>query len=167
MAYRELPLKTEATLCIDGDDYDIDYFGMDDGHSEEPGDALRFLFQLGRGYYIHLYVIQAGWRGDHRGFFHTTWLKDCAVMEVEMEDTGAPSRVESDVIFLPLLYSSVAIEDRRYEILTQAFRASDGAIAMTFSFAGGALRWTRERRWELALEGAPARALDALPRFSV
>lgn len=167
MAYRELRLQTEARLRLDDVDYDIDFFGMDDGQSEEPGDALRFLFQLGRGYYIHLYVIQAGWRGDHRGFFHTTWLKDCAVMEVEMEETGAPSRVESDVIFLPLLYAHVAVAERRYEILTQAFRAADGAIAMTFSFAGGALRWTRERCWELSVDGESAQSLDDLPRFSL
>jgi hypothetical protein len=165
--YRELALKTKATLRIDGDDYDVDYFGMDDGRSEDATDALRFLFQLGRGYMIHLYVIQAGARADPTWFFHTTWIKDCAVMEVEQEDTGAPSSVDSEVIFLPRLHGSVEVGPRRYDILTQTFRASGESLEMNFAFAGGALRWTRANRWEL-VEGGSKRPLEASewPQFT-
>jgi hypothetical protein len=170
MPYRELPLgSVNATLSIDGESYDIDYFGMDDGQSEDDTDALRFLFQLGRGYMIHLYVVQAGSRARPAGFFHTTWLKDCAVAEVEEEDTGAPTSVECEALALPLCHSRVAIADRSHAILTQTFHASAGELSMTFALEGGAqLVWTRTRRWEWAPIGEPRRAIlpEEWPRFS-
>lgn len=162
MTYRERSLPpSRPTLCLDGDAYDVDRFGMDDGMSEDPTAALRFLFQLGLGWMIHLYVIQAGSRGDPAGFFHTTWLKDCVVAHVEMEETGAPFAVEMAVTELPLVYRAALVGGQRHRLTRQTFGAHDGDLEMRFELEGGALlRWTRARRWEL-----DGRALDAWPRF--
>ncbi|MGZ6096037.1 MAG: hypothetical protein ACXWUG_28610 [Polyangiales bacterium] len=168
MGYRELRLSSSQVLCIDGVSYDVDWFGMDDGRSERPTDALRFLFQLGHGYMIHLYVIQAGSRGTPGWFFHTTWIKDCAVAEVEMEDTGAPALVEVEKLDLPLCYDVVELADARHSIVTQTFRASGTELEMTFELASGSrLVWTRERRWEL-VSAQRSRSLEATewPQFS-
>ena len=167
MAYRELPLPSpHPKLRIDGVAYDVDYFGMDDGQSEEPLDALRFLFQLGLGYMIHLYVIQAGARGTPNVFFHTTWIKDCVVAEIEMEDTGAPSTVETPPMDLPLLYDAVVLGARTFRIVSQTFRAGAAELVMEFALVGGTLRWTRERRWELEEAGsALALSNEEWPRF--
>lgn len=162
MAYHERRLPpSRPTLLLDGQEYDVDAFGMDDGGNEDPTAALRFLFQLGLGYMIHLYVIQAGFRADPAGFFHTTWLKDCAVAHVEMEETGAPSTVELDPTELPLVYRTVVVAAQRHRLVRQVFRAHGGDLEMRFELEGGAvLLWSRARRWEL-----DGQALGGWPRF--
>lgn len=162
MTYRERWLPpSRPTLLLDGEAYDVDLFGMDDGRSEAPSAALRFLFQLGAGYMIHLYVIQAGWRGEPAGFFHTTWLKDCVVAHVEMEETGAPSTVEIAPTVLPLVYRAVVLGAHRHRLVRQVFQADGTELEMRFDLeAGSVLRWTRARRWEL-----DGRVLHDGPRF--
>lgn len=66
VGYQERRLPAPATLTLDGVAYDVDAFGMDDGQSDDPTDAFRFLFQLGAGLMIYVYVIQAGGRGRPR-----------------------------------------------------------------------------------------------------
>lgn len=162
MAYRERSLPpSRPTLLLDGEAYDVDLFGMDDGCSEEADAALRFLFQLGSGYMIHLYVIQAGWRGEPAGFFHTTWLKDCVVAHVEMEETGAPSTVEIAPTVLPLVYQAVVLGAQRYRLVRQVFEAHGAELEMRFELEGGSvLSWTHTRRWEL-----DGQVLGHWPRF--
>lgn len=129
MGYRELRAALKGSLLIDGEGYDVDYFGMDDGHSADPTDAFRFIFQLGQGFMIHLYVIQAASVGRPRHFYHTFWLKDCAVAYVDEEDRGPPGRVESPPLDLPLLYktvtlrSSLAAAERTFTLVAQTFEA--------------------------------------------
>ena len=178
MGYRELALPTpRPALVVDGATYDIDYFGMDDGRSEAPDAAFRFLFQLGSGYMIYLYVIQAGGRDDPGHFFHTFWQKDCAVAEVEMEEWGPPSEVCALSTPLPLVYEALELRSgagehvtsRRLAIVSQRFRArhakNDGdELAMDFelSEADGAqsrLSWSKSEAWQVELRGGPRRKL--------
>jgi hypothetical protein len=89
--------------------FDFDCFGMDDGR-QPPGHNFRFLFQLGWSYFIYLYVVgtdSVTKPGEPR-WFHTFWIKDCAVVEVDMEERGPPSLVEADVE-LPVLYRGCTI----------------------------------------------------------
>jgi hypothetical protein len=161
MGYRELPLGRKGVLTIDGSDYDVDWFGMDDGQSEDPGDAFRFIFQLGSGFMIYLYVIQAGARGDHRHFFHSFWTKDCAVADVEMEEHGPPREVRCGPIELPLLYRRVTVGGRAFGVVAQTFVTTlDERPLMTFELDGGArLSWDRRDGWCLAEPGAVTRPL--------
>jgi hypothetical protein len=166
MAYHETSLEApRPQITIDGESYDIDYFGMDDGWSDDADDAFRFIFQLGQGLMIYLYVIQAGGLRDHRHFFHTFWLKDCAVAEVEMEDRGPPKRVACNPTVLPLLYGRVAVGDREHAIAKQTFVADFTAggeerSVMTFELEGGGrLEWDRVTGWQVASDGGPPRPL--------
>jgi hypothetical protein len=167
MGYREARIAREPTpqLQIDGAVYDVDSFGMDDGWSDDPGDAFRFIFQLGSGYMIYLYVIQAGGIADPRHFFHTFWLKDCAVAEVDMEDRGPPRRVQCPPLVVPSLYQTVTLDGRELAIERQTFAADftsgeDERATMTFALAGDAtLEWDRREGWRLAGPGEAPRPL--------
>ncbi len=132
MGYEERSLGSgKSVIEIGGVTYDIDVFGMDDAQSADPADAFRFLFQLGCGYMIYLYVIQAGTRTAPKHFFHTFWTKDCAVYDVEMVEHGPPLSVKANAISLPLLYERVTLrsEDRKtpserhFSVTSQAFMA--------------------------------------------
>ncbi|MCB1175512.1 MAG: hypothetical protein KDK39_18190 [Leptospiraceae bacterium] len=99
--------------------FDVDLFGMDDGYDPDPQAAFRLIFQLGAGYMIYLYVVQMSRPAD-RHFYHSFWVKDCAVAEVEMEEFGPPDQVIGGPLELPLVYT-------RLQILTGA-RAVDYEI---------------------------------------
>lgn len=164
-----------ATIDLDGVTYDIDYVGMDDGRAPAPDAALRIIFQLGHGYMIHLYVVQAGATGRPQHFFHTFWLKDCAVAEVEMEEYGPPARVTAPPCALPPLFAAVEVEieggdaPRHLAIAAARFEAPDAdRLELRFALGGGgALRWSRRQAWELIEADGTARPLapGTLPRF--
>jgi len=181
VGYREAAVGARDALIIDGTAYDVDYVGMDDGlpspEDPEPASAsepsrtndaaFRFLFQLGHGYMIHLYVVQAGAAAAPRDhFFHSFWLKDCAVAEVEMEEYGAPRTVTAPWLALPRLYERVTIHGdggpRVEPIAALRFRAPDVdglELELTLAAAAAHLRWTRARGWELEDHDAPPRPL--------
>ncbi len=171
--YREAALRPQPTLVIDGSRYDVDYFGMDDGRSDEPTDARRFIFQLGQGLMIYLYVVQAGSVEKPGHFFHTFWTKDCAVAEVEMEDHGAPGRVEGS-FEVPVLFPLLQIDGgrSRYRVESARFRAtpSDQAQGLELVFQlsgeGGPARlvWEREGGYRLEREGREPQPLG--PEFA-
>jgi hypothetical protein len=172
MGYREQTVSLRGAFAIDGERYDLDRFGMDDGEPDDPTQAFRFLFQLGSGYMIYLYVIQAGaGGGEHGHFSHSFWLKDCAVAEVEMEEYGPPSQVSAPWCALPLNYVRVTVQGgaaaRAFAIASQRFRApGDGGLEMELALEHGAtLRWTRARAWELDEPGAAPRRLGASERL--
>ena len=145
---------------------------MDDGRDDAPDAAFRFVFQLGAELMIYLYVIQAGRRGEPRGFFHTCWIKDGVATWVELEDLGPPRVVEASMIALPLLYQEVEVcgrADQRFGLRAQTFSAQPderGAPELTMRFElaearGGVgwLTWARTRGWELSVADAPTRPL--------
>ena len=162
MGYHELPLSPHPKITIDGTVYDVDYFGMDDSWNagEPAGSAFRFLFQLGSGYMIYLYVIQAAATAQPVWFFHTFWTKDCAVAEVEMEEHGAPSEVRADAMELPRLYGLVTITGELFQIVKQTFSAAPEQ-RMEIELDRGRLVWTRSTSWSLVVGDAPPRALGA------
>jgi len=175
--YEELCVTPHPTLTIDGTAYDVDYFGMDDGRSEDPEDARRFLFQLGSGLMIYLYVVQAGSNQNPDHFFHTFWTKDCAVAEVDMEDHGPPSRV-SGAFTLPVVFPSLEVGGPggvidRYAVTGLAFRAEPGAqgqeLELSFALTGeggaGRLVWSRPGGYRLETAGV-RRPLGAGARFA-
>jgi hypothetical protein len=169
MGYREAALPApKPQLHVDGADYDVDFFGMDDGRDDAPDAAFRFLFQLGQGLMIYLYVVQAGGRQRPTHFFHTFWLKDCAVAEVDMEDRGPPTVVRLEPCALPLNYAQVTLGAKTFTVRAQRFSAPSAAeLRMDFELEGGAqLRWTRAEAWSF-VDGATSRALaaDEWPRF--
>ncbi len=176
MGYHEVAVPPpRPTIVIAGESYDVDYFGMDDGRSEEPDAALRLLFQLGSGLMIYLYVIQAGGASDLKHFAHNFWLKDCAVAYVEMEERGPPASVHAGTMTLPRVYGSVELSgppplgERSFSIESQEFRAREAPsgeqeLEMTFVLGdggrpAGALRWTRRDAWTIDLGGGARRAL--------
>jgi hypothetical protein len=170
MGYREAVVPApKPSLHVDGDDYDVDYFGMDDGRATAPDASFRFIFQLGQGLMIYLYVVQAGGKRDPSHFFHTFWLKDCAVAEVDMEDRGPPSVVRLAPCALPLNYTQVTLGERTFAIRAQRFSAPSAAeLCMELDLAGDAqLRWRRADAWTL-VDGGASRPLsdDEWPRFS-
>lgn len=133
MAYHQLLLaRPHPTIRIGAggaatdEDYDIDAVGQDDGHAPDPDATFRLMLQLGQGYYIYLYVIGMARPDDPRAF-HELWLKDCAVMEVDVESHGAPHRVTCDAIELPSVYGSVEVGSPRFAIerLVFASRPTD------------------------------------------
>lgn len=169
MGYREAAVPApRPSLHVDGVDYDVDYFGMDDGRDAAPDASFRFIFQLGQGLMIYLYVVQAGGKRDPTHFFHTFWLKDCAVAEVDMEDRGPPAVVRLAPCTLPLNYTQVTLGERTFTIRAQRFAAPSAAeLSMEFELEGGAqLRWTRRDAWTF-VEGRAPRGLTAeeWPRF--
>jgi hypothetical protein len=182
VGYRELSLPSpHPKIVISGESYDVDYFGMDDGRSPDPGDALRFMFQLGSGLMIYLYVIQAGGARDLDHFSHRFWLKDCAVADVDAEERGPPSAVEAPSIVLPRVYASITLArtdepgERTHAIASQTFRARKGSsgeqeLEMLFVLGAegapaGRLLWSRAGAWAIELAGAPRRRLGRRDRL--
>ncbi|MCR9145039.1 MAG: hypothetical protein NXI24_22565 [bacterium] len=128
MSYREIKITPEgggvnSTLHIEmnpptgmlppGGEYDLDYFGQDDGAGTAgtiaKDAAFRLIFQLGWSYMIYVYVVGLAPPG-HRRWFHTFWIKDCAVAEVDQEELGAPTSVATGPLSLPLLHTRVGIK---------------------------------------------------------
>ena len=114
MAYREVRVEgAKPELRIEPGHFlttvfQLDYFGLDDGAVTDPTASMRALFQLGSGYMIYLYVI--GMRQPGEGpWFHTFWVKDCVVAEVDMEEYGAPTLVTCETMELPGVYPAVSI----------------------------------------------------------
>jgi hypothetical protein len=144
--YVERALQSpKAHVMIDGTEHDIDHVGQDD--ATEP--VFRFVFQLGIGYMIYLWVV--GRRPD--GFFHSYWTKDCAVAEVDMEEHGPPARVLLAPLALPALYAGVTIEGRQRPIEGVTFEADIGGttkrLEARWALAGGrALTWDGDA-WRL------------------
>src|SRR5688500_5425365 len=103
--------KPRPHVMIDGTEHDIDDVGQDD--ATEP--HFRFVFQLGIGYMIYLWVV--GRRPD--GFFHSYWTKDCAVAEVDMEEHGAPSSVRLPHLVLPALFDGVIVDGAQQRRIEQ------------------------------------------------
>ncbi len=168
--YLERPLtqRPRPTLRLNGRRFDVDYFGMDDGGEPDPDHARRFLFQLGAGYMIYLYVIQAGSTARLDLFQHSFWTKDCAVAEVEQEEHGPPTQVIAASMALPVLYGSVEVgaPARRFRIASLAFEAApEQPQLMTFALEGtegpAELRWRRGDGWSLRLTGEPVQVLGA------
>jgi hypothetical protein len=174
MGYCELKVpQPTPTITIDGDGYDVDWFGMDDGKDESPDAAFRFLFQIGLGMKTHLYVVQAGGqRGNRDAFGHHFWLKGILTIDMEPEDYGPPRAVQAAPMVLPLPYAWVTFgaphAPRRLRILTQQFEApSVDELTMRFQLEYGVrLLWSRSRGWEVE-DGGTRSALgdDAMLAF--
>ena len=154
------------------DRFDVDLFGLDDGHDEGEALSFRALFQLGAGYMIYLYVIGLRQPGQ-TPWFHTFWIKDCAVAEVEMEELGAPRAVECADLVLPPIYRRVVVAspsgERSFAVVGATFCATwPGALALSFGLAtdgnaghdcNGALCWRSDAGWWLYEEGGEPRQL--------
>jgi hypothetical protein len=150
MGYREQSPPNTSQMTIDGELYAVDSFGMDDGRQHHPNDAFRFIFQLGTGYTMFLYVIQAGALNLPRHFFHTFWYKGIITVDTEMEDWGPPQSVVCAPISLPLLYTSVAVHGVAFAIENQTFVADGESLTMRFELAGREpLVWTRATGWSM------------------
>ncbi len=135
-------------MTIDGRLYAVDFFGMDDGHLKRPDGAFRFIFQLGTGAEMYLYVIQAGMLGSSRHFFHTFWFKGMVAVDMEMEEWGAPGTVACAPLDLPLLYESVVVGDDSFVLEKQTFCAVGEELTMRFELQGREpLVWTRSTGW--------------------
>lgn len=174
MAYHERPLKPRGRLHLDGDGFDIDSFGMDDGLDRDPDSTFRFLFQLGNGLMIYRYVLCAMQPGDDR-WMHTFWTKDCAVAYVEEEEHGPPDAVLAERVPLPPPFRRFRLEGNdppgaRDFTVTEltfdaAYRNNAGRfLRIRFGLrdpAGGpaTLTWSLADRWQLT-EGDP----HGLPR---
>jgi hypothetical protein len=176
VGYRELRLRGSPKQqlriagCSLSAEFDLDLFGMDDGTEREPGRTFRFLFQLGQGYMIYLYVVALE-RPEGPLSFETVWLKDCAVAHVEQEELGAPSEVDAS-LELPVVFGRVTVtsgtgQAEAFAVQQMLFRArsepsrelemrlhvrsSDGTPAV--------LRWSSSAAWSLAVAGA-SRSLE-------
>ena len=120
MSYFEAPLPTgtprPALTIRPGHlgvtDFDVDYFGQDDGRESaaDPNRALRLIFQLGSGFMIYLYVIGIDQPGRGRSF-HSFWMKDCAVAYVDQDEFGPPEFVAGGPLELPVIFNCVRIID--------------------------------------------------------
>ena len=165
VGYRELPLPgPRPELVVSGSRYDLDAFGMDDARSDDPDDAFRFIFELGAGLTIWVYVIQAGGRRDSHHFAHTLWLEDCAAAHVEPENRGPPASVEAAQLSLPLVYETVTVGGRTLSIVSQTFDAAldptgEQRLRMEIAVrdadgAAGLLSWDRSAAWEIEVPGA-------------
>jgi hypothetical protein len=184
MGYREMKVgDAPGALLIEPGHgvtrFDLDYFGLDDGHERSPDPSFRAIFQLGSGYMIYLYVIGLRQPGQSP-WFHTFWIKDCAVAAVGEEELGAPSKVECAERELPLLYTHLVLEDRVSAIRTHRvgsidFRAwqegGEQALELRFTLiddqggSSGELTWRNGAGWTLA-EGESRRALRAGERVT-
>ncbi len=126
MAYHErrLPKPSRASIEIDGEAYDIDVIGQDDGRDPDPDASFRLLLQLGQGLMIYVYVIGMARPDDPRAF-HSLWLKDCAAAWVDEEEYGPPSRVAAGPIELPIAFA-------RVELLGPRERSSFAIVGLRF-----------------------------------
>lgn len=94
MAYAQKQLRSPfPTVSLDDTVYEIDAFGMDDRRGAAPDEAYRFLFQLGIGTDIFVWVVQAGAPGDADHVAQLLQLADSAVAEIEPQDLAPPERV--------------------------------------------------------------------------
>lgn len=167
--YHEIRLTApRPQVTIDGVAYDLDQFGMDDGRDADADAARRLLFQLGHGFMIHVYVIQAGATLSLGWFAHTFWTKDCAVAEIEPEEHGPPARVEADVE-LPVVFRTLEIGGgaERYAVEGARFRAAiEGGdqvleleLRLRHELQRARLRWSRAGGYAIEADGATARRL--------
>lgn len=174
MNYRELSTKglPKATLEIEpghfmGTAFDVDWFGQDDGSSRDPNDSFRLIFQLGIGYYIYLFVVGMA-QPDGLGRFMTFWVKDCAVVEVDMEEYGAPQRVAAPPFDVPVVFSGVTlwrgdVETARFAVTGCSFEArteQTPLLTMRWRLSDGTLTWTSADGWSLSTS-AGQRVLEA------
>jgi hypothetical protein len=142
-------------LVIDGDSFDIDWVGMDDGLDRDERTNFRFLFQLGSGYMIYLYVIGIT-RAGAGPWFHTFWTKDCAVAEVEMVEHGPPDEVRCERFVLPRLHDTLVLEGpngaRKFRIGVSTFDArvdrQTTRLEVRFELEDGELVWNTDG-WRL------------------
>ena len=166
MAYFEtsMPGASKQHLRIEpghlSQDFEIDLFGMDDGRDPNPGHAFRLIFQLGSGYMIYLYVVQMSRPGDQH-FFQNFWIKDCAVVEVDMEELGAPHRVVGGPMDLPRLFQAVriglrdpgfAFADFLIEASVFEARSDEAGVLLEICWnleQGQSLRWSNREQWIL------------------
>ena len=184
MAYHEVPVPfPKPVLHIEGPssrrpkadpEFEVDFFGMDDGADREPDWAFRFLFKLGQGLMVHLYVLilhppESALRK------HTFWNKDCAVAEIEMEELGAPDRVVARDLALPVVFRRCTIsrptQARSYRVQGVRFHANHGGPRLSIRLAltapsgsAAALIWGSADGWRIA-EGGQERALASDERL--
>lgn len=153
-----------------GPDFDVDDFGQDDGSSRDPDVSFRLILQLGSGYYIFLFVV--GMAQPHGlGRFQTFWIKDCAVVDVDMEEYGEQSFVEGGPFEVPVVFAGVTLwrgeqQTARFTITGCAFEAvtkepNKPLLTMRWRLTDdGALVWTSASGWSLQTAGT-VRVLDA------
>jgi hypothetical protein len=177
VTYHELSMKglPKATLKIEpghfmGATFDVDDFGQDDGASRDPNDSFRLILQLGSGYYIFLLVI--GMAQPHGlGRFQTFWIKDCAVVEVDMEEYGEQSVVEGGPFELPVVFGGVTLlrgerETARFAVSGCSFEAKTTQpdkplLTMHWRLANdGLLTWNSVAGWSITTAGS-TRVLEA------
>ena len=151
--------------------YDVDYFGHDDGSSRDPNDSFRLILQLGVGYFIYLYVVGMG-QPDGLGRFTSFWLKDCAVVDVEMEEFGEQDLVVSvrrddqvkAPIEVPVNFAAVTLwrgdqQTARYAVTGCAFEAmtdlpAKPVLTMRWRLGDdGLLTWTSTSGWSISVGG--------------
>lgn len=178
VAYTERTLgpRPRPTLTIDGEEYDVDYAGMDDGHDRRPEATFRFLLELGRGLMLHRWVVAAS-QPDAGVWFDNFWTKDCAVAEVEEEEHGAVTRARCAPFVFPPLHAAFVLESpqgpRRFGLVGATFEADvePGArrVVVRFALEGAELTWAggpdARAAWRLA-EGGAERALEAGERVT-
>lgn len=179
MAYHERVLKPHGRLNLDGDGFDIDAFGMDDGLDRDPDATFRFLFQLGNGLMIDRYVLCAMQPGDDR-WMHTFWTKDCAVAYVEEEEHGPPAAVFATEVRLPSPFGRFRLErtalgeHRDFTVSGVTFDAAHlqnaGPLEVRFELRDpsdlpATLIWSLADRWQLTERGA-RRPLQAPERVT-
>jgi hypothetical protein len=176
MAYHEVALseRPKQTLIIKpgdtGTTFDLDYFGHDDGAARDKN--FRLIFQLGSGFMIYLYVV--GFPLDEPlKYFHTFWIKDCAVAEVEMEELGAPEFVSCHLRPLPVVYKHLSLTDaqentRKFVVDSCAFEARAEPLFLQmrwalYSLSDGklaALLWNNKDGFLLERNGKTRKLLE-------
>jgi hypothetical protein len=155
---------------IMGTDFDVDWFGQDDGSSRDPNDSFRLILQLGIGYYIYLLVVGMA-QPDGRGRFTKFWVKDCAVVEIEMEEYDAPSLVEGGPFEVPVNFAGVTLwrgetETARFGVTGCAFEAKTTmpdppVLTMRWRLSDeGLLWWTSDGGWSILTRNG-TRVLEA------
>lgn len=153
--------------------FDVDYYGQDDGLSTKPEAAFRFLFQLGSGLMIYLYVIGVAQPGPLE-YFHTFWIKDCAAVEIDMEELGAPDTVSGGPFALPIIYPIFVLRtperEETFVVERYAFEARTSSdkkvfLQMHWGLDGADLYWNNLVGWHLK-RGNQEQILQAGDRVS-
>ena len=115
---------------------------------------------------IYLYVIGMSKPGELH-FFHTFWIKDCAVAEVDMEELGAPFSVEGGPYPLPVVYQRVSLfeantQEEQYAVDTCRFEARSKprlSLQMFWNICSlqngwlATLLWTNTEGWGITSQG--------------
>jgi hypothetical protein len=170
LAYAQKQLRSPfPTITLDDTVYEIDAFGMDDRRDAAPDEAYRFLFQLGIGTDIFVYVIQAGAPGDDVHVAHDLELVDSAVAEIEPESRPTPERVRVSAK-LPNPFKTARLAgvgaDRSATITAVRVDAIPGGpVQFSFSTAGAfkGARWRWGEGWTVQdPEWRPVAAGEAL-----